>query len=106
MSKVFGLLTDAGKVTMPAEDEKEAEEKTRKALPNLKEIKEIWEMSEAEIAESKIFELQQQVAIMGANDYEIPTINNILTELRAGNIEPKVAVEQVQRIKNRKQDYH
>jgi hypothetical protein len=106
MLKVFGLFTDAGKVTMPAENEKEAEEKTRRAVPSIKKIGTIWEMSELEVAESEILSLQQQIAVMGANDYELPTINNILAALRVGTIEPDDAVRQVQQIKDSKQDYH
>jgi len=106
MPKVFGLFTDVGKITMPAENKKEAKEKARKAVPSIKEIRTIWELSEIEAAESEILLLRQIIANMGANDYELPTINGILAALRAGNIEPNDAVRQVQQIKASKQDYH
>ena len=106
MPKVFGLSTDIGRITMPAENKKEAEEKARRACSSIKEIRMIWEMSEIDVAESEILLLQQQIAVMGANDYELPTINNILAALRAGNMEPNDAVRQVRQIKASKQDYH
>ncbi len=106
MPKVFGLSTDIGRITMPAENEEEAEKKARKACPSIKEIRTIWEMPEIEVAESEILSLQQQIAVMGANDYELPTIDSILVALRAGNMEPNDAVRQVQQIKASKQDYH
>lgn len=53
-----------------------------------------------------IGELIQQVNIMGANDFEIPTLNTLLESLNAGECTPEEAIEIAHNIRNRKADYH
>ena len=49
---------------------------------------------------------RQQMAAMGANDYEFPAIDEILDDLESGKIKPADAVKKARRILDSKQDYH
>lgn len=106
MQKSFSIKCDIGTIEMPAENEEEAIEKAKKAVPEIKEITSVQEMSEIEIAKLEIDTLKAQIYAMGANDYEMPTIANILVSLREGKITPREAVDRVRKIKDSKQDYH
>lgn len=106
MPKFFRINSDVCIIFLPAEDEKEAETKTRQTEPSIRTIKDIREASDVEVAESEIGALQDQIYAMGANDYEMPAIQDILDSLRGGKIEPSEAVRQVRQIKDSKQDYH
>lgn len=50
--------------------------------------------------------IKQNCATMGANDYEIPTLNGLIASLRAGQLDPQTALEQAHQILGSKQDYH
>ncbi len=106
MSAFFRVNNDVGTIFLEADDEKDAEMKARQACPSIREIKSVARMSEVEVAEEKIQTILHEISVMGANDYEFPTIQHILKSLRAGEIEPREAVRQVQAIRNSKQDYH
>jgi hypothetical protein len=106
MQKFFRLISDAGIIEMPADSKEEAEAKARKALPSITSISSVEEMSDIEVAESKISALKHEIAVMGANDYEFPAIEGILRALKAGEISPDDAVSQVYEIRASKQDYH
>lgn len=53
-----------------------------------------------------IGEIKQQVAVMGANDFEIPALDNLLMALNQGEITPEEAIAQAHKIVDRKTDYH
>jgi hypothetical protein len=57
-------------------------------------------------AETKIELIRQQIGLMGANDYEIPAIDDLIARLKAGECAPEDAVEEAQAILSSKQDYH
>lgn len=44
--------------------------------------------------------------VMGANDYEIPTLKKLQEDLRQGNINPEEATQQAHQILESKQGYH
>ena len=50
--------------------------------------------------------VRQEVYLMGANDSEIPEIDEIIERFNKGEIGREEALAQVSSIKNRKQDYH
>jgi hypothetical protein len=54
----------------------------------------------------QIESVRQEVNMMGANDYEIPTINDILKRLKKGEITAEKALEEVYKIEGGKCDYH
>ncbi|HBD24589.1 MAG: hypothetical protein A2566_00025 [Candidatus Zambryskibacteria bacterium RIFOXYD1_FULL_40_13] len=51
-------------------------------------------------------EIRQQVAVMGANDSEIPKLNEIIELLEMGNINPEEAIRLAIEIRDGKADYH
>jgi hypothetical protein len=53
-----------------------------------------------------VSEIRQQVAVMGANDYEIPAIDRIIEALKLREITPKEAISEANIILGRKNDYH
>jgi len=53
-----------------------------------------------------ILELRQRMAVMGANDSEFWTVDEILKKLDSGEIEPDQAVRDAHAILEGKQDYH
>jgi len=53
-----------------------------------------------------IMAIQQEVAVMGSNDYEIPTLNKLIENVKNGEISPKEALAQATKIRDSKQDYH
>jgi predicted RNA-binding protein associated with RNAse of E/G family len=53
-----------------------------------------------------IGEMKQQAAVMGANDFEIPALDNLLIALNQGEITPEEAIAEAHKIVNRKTDYH
>lgn len=57
-------------------------------------------------AEATIMNLMQQASVMGANDYELPTLSRILKDLREKRITDQTAIEKAQGILDNKQDYH
>jgi len=56
--------------------------------------------------EFKIRGILQDVAVMGANDYEIPAINAVLEKLQSDEYSPEEALEKAQKIIEGKADYH
>lgn len=48
----------------------------------------------------------QQIATMGANDFEIPTLYGIIENIRRGVTSPEEGLEDAKRILINKQDYH
>lgn len=54
----------------------------------------------------EIMIIRQEVAVMGSNDFEIPTIDRILKQLQDGEIRPAEALSRVREIQKMKQDYH
>jgi len=50
--------------------------------------------------------IMQECSVMGANDSEIPTLNRLIKEIEAEEIEPAEALRQAYEIRNSKQDYH
>lgn len=62
--------------------------------------------SQKEQAVMIIGEMKQQAAVMGANDFEIPSLDNLLIALNQGEITPEEAIEQAHKIVDRKADYH
>ena len=50
--------------------------------------------------------LKQEVATMGANDFEIPTFNKIIENLKNGKCSPEDAIKEAMKIRSSKQDYH
>lgn len=50
--------------------------------------------------------IQQEVAIMGSNDYEIPALNKLIERLKKGEISSGDAIAQATKIRDSKQDYH
>ncbi|MBI5465834.1 MAG: hypothetical protein HY974_00925 [Candidatus Kerfeldbacteria bacterium] len=61
---------------------------------------------EANSPEDTIMAIRQEVYMMGANDYEIPALDDIIKSLRNGTLSAEEAVQQAMDIKARKQDYH
>jgi hypothetical protein len=47
-----------------------------------------------------------EVAMMGANDSEIPELNSIMEKLKEGEYDPKEAMRRAQEIRASKMDYH
>lgn len=54
----------------------------------------------------EITAIKQQISAMGANDYEMPTLDKLIESLEKKEISPKDATEQARMILNNKQDYH
>lgn len=50
--------------------------------------------------------LRQEVYMMGANDYEIPAIDELIQKLEKGECTPEEALSQAESIKSKKADYH
>jgi hypothetical protein len=59
-----------------------------------------------EDAINTIMAIQQEVAIMGSNDYEIPALNKLIEHLKKGEISSGDAIAQATKIRDSKQDYH
>ena len=59
-----------------------------------------------EDAQSYIAMIKQQVALMGANNYEFEELDKILKLLQAGDISEDEARSRVYAILESKQDYH
>lgn len=57
-------------------------------------------------AADKIMAVMQDVAVMGANDSELPTLNRIVERLKKGEITPEEALEQAFKIQDSKAAYH
>ena len=64
------------------------------------------EQMDINTAEREILAIRDRVAVMGANDDEIPGFNRLMTQLRRGEISPKDAVSAAFKIEERKVDYH
>lgn len=59
-----------------------------------------------ERAEMEILAIRDQIAAFGANDYELPAINELIKEVRNGAISPEVALREAVTIKFSKNDHH
>jgi len=55
---------------------------------------------------NEILAMRDEIALMGANDYEMGAIRNILGRLKNGECTPTDALRETQSIKDRKSDYH
>lgn len=62
--------------------------------------------TETEKAISTIMMIRQEVATMGANDYEIPALDKLIDDLKNFKITPSDALKRAFSIQNSKQDYH
>lgn len=49
---------------------------------------------------------RQEIALLGGNDAEIPTVDAIINRFERGEISEEKALEEIITIKNTKQDYH
>ncbi len=54
----------------------------------------------------KIEFIKQQVAVEGANNYEIPELNNLLEKVKAGDISPEQGLREAEIIQESKNSYH
>ena len=59
-----------------------------------------------EVARASIMEIRQRVAVMGANDSEFWSLDQVLEKLDKGELIPETAVEEANSILDGKQDYH
>ncbi|HXK39759.1 MAG TPA: hypothetical protein VJ837_02925 [Candidatus Paceibacterota bacterium] len=57
-------------------------------------------------AKMEVLHTRQKVALMGANDVELPAINAILDGLESGEISPEEAVREANKILESKADDH
>ncbi len=57
-------------------------------------------------AEMAVGVIRDQVAMMGANDMELPAINDLMAKIRHHEIEPAEAIRQAGQILAAKADYH
>lgn len=55
---------------------------------------------------NEIMAIRQEIGMMGANDYEIPAVDQIIEKFEKGEYTPEEALQEVNAIKNRKADYH
>ncbi len=55
---------------------------------------------------NEIEAIKGEVAVMGANDYEIPALEALINSLKNKEILPEKALEQAIKIRDSKQDYH
>ncbi|PIT89479.1 MAG: hypothetical protein COU27_00100, partial [Candidatus Levybacteria bacterium CG10_big_fil_rev_8_21_14_0_10_36_7] len=56
---------------------------------------------------AEIRAIMSQVSVMGGNDFEIPALENIMTNVESGEISPEEGVHQAQNIADSKSsDYH
>jgi hypothetical protein len=61
---------------------------------------------EKQTAKEKIAEIQQEVYLMGANDFEPSAFNGILERLESGDTDPDSAIKEAKSILDNKMDYH
>lgn len=59
-----------------------------------------------QVAEAEIIMVMQEVSVMGGNDSEMGTLQNLLSDLRLQQISPKDAISKAISIRELKQDYH
>lgn len=59
-----------------------------------------------EEVEKEIVYILDQVALLGANDSEIPTLYELINGLKSGKYSSQHALSEAQKILNRKEDYH
>lgn len=57
-------------------------------------------------ATNEILAIRDEVAVMGANDSEIPNLNRIIEKLEKGEINPLDAIKAAREIQDRKASYH
>lgn len=61
-------------------------------------------LTEQTIAKIKVIE--NEVNVMGANDFEIPALENLIKSLEKKECTPEDAIKQAINIRDTKQDYH
>jgi len=54
----------------------------------------------------KIGVIRDEVSIMGFNDSEIPQLNALMEGVASGTLDTTKALEEAEKIKSSKQDYH
>ena len=59
-----------------------------------------------EKAKMEILAIRDEVALVGANDFEIPTLNSLVECLEKGECSIEYAIKEARNILLRKQDYH
>jgi len=64
------------------------------------------EQDPKEQAASEIRMIMQECYMMGANDYEIPTLKQLEEDVREGEIDPEEGIKRAREILGSKQDYH
>ena len=64
------------------------------------------ELGKINDAHALIAHIKQTVAVMGANDSEIPELDSILEDLHARTCAPEEAIQKARAIESRKMDYH
>lgn len=57
-------------------------------------------------AEAFIRGIMEEVAVMGANDSELPDLERLIAGMKERKYRPKEAMEKAVFIRDRKQDYH
>lgn len=60
----------------------------------------------AELAVETIKAIKQEVNVLGANDFEIPRLDELIRQIEAGETTPEKAIEEATSIRDSKQDYH
>ncbi len=55
---------------------------------------------------SEIMSIMQELSAMGANDYEIPALEQLVNRLQRKEILPQDAIKKARMIHDQKQDYH
>ena len=56
--------------------------------------------------EMEICAIRDEVALAGANDFEIPALNNLIVRLQNEECTPEFALKEARTIRDRKQNYH
>ena len=54
----------------------------------------------------KILAIRDEIALVGGNDFEIPTLNTLVELLEKGKCSPEHAIKEARNILSSKQDYH
>ncbi len=50
--------------------------------------------------------IENEVSVMGGNDYEIPALEKLIESIRNEELSPKEALNQAEKIRDSKQNYH
>jgi len=58
------------------------------------------------LIEKTIKAIENEVSVMGGNDYEIPALEKLIESIRNEELSPKEALNQAEKIRDSKQNYH